>query len=182
MRRLLTAALLAAALTPASATMATPLAAQAPQARAVLPGIEGPILLDTIGLAYPIAGNRDAIYTALTQVFAELKIPVQASNPKAGMLNNLNADIARRLGGEALSRYLDCGRGFSGPNADYYRITLAVSAWVEPATGDPKQLMVAIAASGRDPSGTRSYYSQCTSRGALEKRIAERVQQLVTPR
>lgn len=158
------------------------LGAQAPGTRAVLPGIDTPILLDTIGLSYPITGERDAIFAALTTVFQELKIPVETPDPRRGLATNLNADISRRLGGQALSRYLDCGRGFSGNNADFYRITLAVSAWVEPATGDAKQLLVAIAASGRDPAGSRSAYSQCTSRGALEKRIAERVQELVTPR
>lgn len=165
----------------ATCCAATNGAAQSPQARAVLPGIDVPIMLDTMALEFPISGSRDSIYAALTAVFQELKIPVQTANPKAGLLNNLNADISRRLGGERLSRYIDCGRGFSGPNADYYRVTLAVSAWVEPATGEPRQLMVAIAASGRDPSGTRSYYSQCTSRGDLEKRIATRVQEIVRP-
>jgi hypothetical protein len=165
----------------AAVLAAAPLGAQAPGTRAVLPGIETPILLDTLGLSYPITGERDAIFAALTTVFQELKIPVESPDPRRGLASNLNADISRRLGGQPLSRYLDCGRGFSGNNADFYRITLAVSAWVEPATGAPKQLFVAIAASGRDPAGSKSAYSQCTSRGALEKRIAERVQQIVTP-
>ena len=156
---------------------------QTPQARAVLPGIEGAILLDTMALSFKVSGNRDSIFTALETVFKELKLPVESRNAKSTLLNNLNADISRRLGDVALSRYLDCGRGFSGSNADFYRITLAFSVWVEPATGEPQQLMVAIAASGRDPAGSRSAYSQCTSRGALEKRIADRVQELVgTPR
>lgn len=170
------AAFLAATMAPASAE------AQGPQARAILPGIEGPILLDTMGLAFPMTGARDSIYLAFEKVFAELRIPVLARNQSAGLLHNLNADVSRRLGGEAMSRYLDCGRGFSGNNADFYKLTLAISAWVEPATGAPERIQVAIAASGRDPAGSRSYYSPCTSRGALEKRIAERVRQLVAPR
>lgn len=175
-RALAVAAFLATTVGPVSA------GAQGPQARAVLPGIEGLVLLDTMGLAFPMAGARDSIYAAFEKVFAELKIPVQVRNQNAGLLHNLNADISRRLGGEALSRYLDCGRGFSGNNADFYKITLAISAWVEPASGDPERIQVAVAASGRDPAGSRSYYSQCTSRGALEKRIAERVRQLAAPR
>jgi len=165
----------------ASLFAAPVLGAQAPGTRAMLPGIETPILLDTLGLSYPIAGERDAIFAALTTVFEELKIPVESPDPRRGLASNLNADISRRLGGQPLSRYLDCGRGFSGNNADFYRMTLAVSAWVEPAAGAPKQLVIAIAASGRDPAGSKSAYSQCTSRGALEKRIAERVQQIVSP-
>lgn len=156
------------------------LAAQrGPGTRAMLPGMDGPILLDTMALAVPISGNRDSIFAALGTVFKELKIPVQLNDPKHGLMNNLNADISRRLGGQAMSRYIDCGRGFNGENADVYRITLAVSAWIDPNEGEPKNLMVAIAASGRDPAGSKSAYSVCTSRGALEKRIGERVQQLV---
>lgn len=150
-----------------------------PGARAMLPGMDGPILLDTMGLAVPISGNRDAIFAALNTVFAELKIPVELNDPAHGLLRNLNAEISRRLGGEPLSRYIDCGRGFSGNNADVYRITLAVAAWIVPNAGEPKNLMVAIAASGRDPAGSKSAYSVCTSRGALEKRIGERVQEIV---
>ncbi len=156
--------------------------AQAPGARAMLPGIDTPILLDTMGIAHPIRGNRDSIFVALEAAFAELKIPVESRDPKYGLLRNLNAEFSRRLGGEPMSKYLDCGRGFSGNNADFYRISLAISSWVEPATGEPARLVVAIAASGRDPAGSRSAYSACTSRGALERRIAERVQaRLATP-
>ncbi len=165
----------------ALASVAAPssLAAQrGPGTRAMLPGMDGPILLDTMALAVPIAGNRDSIFAALTTVFNELKIPVQLNDPKHSLMNNLNADVSRRLGGQPMSRYIDCGRGFSGNNADIYRITLAVTAWIDPTEGDPQRLMVAIAASGRDPSGSHSAYTVCTSRGALEKRIGERVQQL----
>ena len=157
-----------------------PVGAQAPGARAVLPGLDAPILMDTIGLAHPIQGSRDAIFAALESTFAELKIPIETRNPKAGLLHNLNAEVTRRLGNEPLSRYLDCGRGFSGNNADVYRISLAVSAWIEPATGEPQRLLVAVAASGRDPSGSHSAYAACTSRGALEQRVAARVQALVS--
>ncbi len=113
-------------------------AQRGPGTRAMLPGMDGPILLDTMGLAVPISGNRDSIFAALTTVFNELKIPVQLNDPKQGLLNNLNADVSRRLGGQPMSRYIDCGRSFSGENADVYRITLAVSAWLEPNVGEPK--------------------------------------------
>ena len=132
-----------------------------------------------MGIGLPITGSRDSIYAALVAVFAELKIPVAEYDASRGMLHNVNANVSRRLGGEAMSKYLDCGRGFSGSNADFYRVTLAVSAWVEPATGEPTKLMVAIAASGRDPAGSKSAYSVCTSRGALEQRIARQVQSRV---
>jgi len=174
--RALTSGLLLLAAVAAHPLGATSLAAQAPGSRAILPGNDTPILLDTLGIAQPIRGARDSIFTALSAVFAELKIPVEASNTDTGMLRNLSAQISRRLGGEPMSRYLDCGRGFSGNNADIYRIALAISVWVEPASGEAGRLLVAIAATGRDPSGSRSAFSACTSRGALERRIAAMVQ------
>ncbi|MCC6930355.1 MAG: hypothetical protein IT359_15325 [Gemmatimonadaceae bacterium] len=176
-RRIAGAALAALLLT----ALSTGGRAQAPQARAVLPGIEGAILLDTLGLPFPIHGNRDSIFIALESVFKELKIPVETRDPRKGLLNNLNADISKRLGNVPLSRYLDCGRGFSGDNANFYQVTLAISAWVEPPAGEPRQLQVAIAASGRDPAGSRSGWVQCTSRGSLEKLVAEKVQAFLSP-
>ncbi|MEO6445352.1 MAG: hypothetical protein ABIZ91_05120 [Gemmatimonadaceae bacterium] len=149
--------------------------AQSPNARAILPGYDAPILLDTLGIALPISGSRDSIFSALTAVLAELKIPIEERDPRTGMLRNLNAQLSRRLDKVPLSRYIDCGRGFSGNNADIYRVTLALSAWIVPATGEPQKLQVAIAASGRDPGGTNTGYSACSTRGSLEALIVERV-------
>jgi len=156
-------------------------AAQTPQARALLPGVDGAILLDTLGLPFPIHGSRDSIFTALESVFKELKIPVETRDPRTGLLHNLNADISKRIGNIPLSRYLDCGRGFSGDNANFYQVTLAISAWVDPPRGEPQRLQVAIAASGRDPAGSRTGWVQCTSKGTLEKLVADKVQALLSP-
>jgi hypothetical protein len=160
--------------------IATLAGAQAPNARAVLPGYDSPILLDTLGISRPMTGSRDSIFVALDAIFSDLKIPVETRDPKAGLLHNLNSQFSRRLGGVSLSRYLDCGRGFNGNNADVYRITLAISAWVEPGTGDPQRLHVAIAASGRDPGGNNTGHSPCTSKGTLEELITSRVRARVS--
>lgn len=150
--------------------------AQGPNARVSLPGYETPILLDTLGIARPIAGNRDTIFVALTRTFAELDIPVEERDPTTGLLGSHQVQKLRRLGKVPLSRYFDCGRGFSGANADVYRITIALSAWVEPGSGIPKRLHIAIAGSGQDPAGTKTGFVKCNSTGALEAEIAERVQ------
>lgn len=107
--RLTVAAILLAVATFCAATGGL---AQSPHARAVLPGIDVPIVLDTMAPDFPIRGQGDSISAARTGVFQERRIPVQAA-----------------------------------------------SARVEPSTGDPRALIVAIAANGRDPSGSRSDYS-----------------------
>jgi hypothetical protein len=141
----------------------------------MLPGYELPVLLDTLGIASHVSGSRDAIFEALSHVFSELEIAVEEQDHRAGFLRNLGVQKSRRIGKVALSRYFDCGRGFSGANADVYRITIALSAWVEPVSGAAERLQVAVVGSGQDPAGSRSGYVKCNSTGALEALIADHV-------
>jgi hypothetical protein len=159
----------------ASAIALSSAAAQGPGARVTLPGYEAPILLDTLAIVNPISGSRDAIFGALGRAFAELDIKVEEKDHAAGLLRNLGVEKSRRLGKVPLSRYFDCGRGFSGANADFYRIMIALSAWVEPPAGDAQRLHIAVVGSGRDPSGSSSGYVKCNSTGRLEAFIVEHV-------
>jgi cytochrome c551/c552 len=99
---------------------------------------------------------------AVTHYLMSLKPAGKAAKPKVP--KHANAER-----GSAVFHQVGCV-ACHAPTADFH-----------PAAGAPKQLVIAIAASGRDPAGSKSAYSQCTSRGALEKRIAERVQQIVSP-
>ena len=159
----------------ASTIAFSPTAAQGPMARVTLPGYEVPILLDTLSIATRIGGSRDSIFSALSQVFTDLGIKVEEKDHSAGLLRNLGVEKYRRLGKAPLSRYFDCGRGFSGANADVYRITIALSAWVEPPAGASERLHVAVVGSGRDPAGSASGAVKCNSTGRLEAFIAEQV-------
>ena len=154
--------------------------AQGPGARTQLPGIDLPILLDTMAVRFDVKGSEPPIIDAAARAFKELEIPVEAQDPRAGRIRNLRVEKSRRLGGVQMSRYFDCGRGFSGPNADVYRLTLAVSTWVEPGSADTRKLAVAVAATGQDMAGARNDHVLCSSTGRLETRIAERVNALLT--
>jgi hypothetical protein len=159
----------------ASAIAFSPSDAQGPGARVTLPGYETPILLDTLAIVTRVSGSRDAIFAALSQVFADLDIRVEEKDHGAGLLRNLGVEKIRRLGKTPLSRYFDCGRGFSGANADIYRITIALSAWVEPPAGEAERLHIAVVGSGRDPAGSATGSVKCNSTGRLEAFIAEGV-------
>jgi hypothetical protein len=74
-----------------------------------------------------------------------------------------------------MSRFLDCGRGFNGNNADIYRVTIATAAWPEPATGTATKIHIALIGGGLDPSGAGDGYVVCTSRGFFEEDFAKRV-------
>jgi hypothetical protein len=165
-----------------SALAFSPAGGQGPGARVMLPGYELPILLDTLAIVAPVAGSREAIFEALSHVFAELEIRVEEKDASTGLLRNLGVQKSRRLGKVALSKYFDCGRGFSGANADVYRITIALSAWVEPPAGTAEKLHIAVVGSGQDPAGSRSGFVKCNSTGALEAFIAGRVRTRVATR
>ena len=150
-----------------------------PNVRTVLPGFDQPILLDTLALARPISGKREAILAAVNTALAEWKILIDERDGTAGRTEHVRAEVSRRIGGEPLSRYLNCGRGFSGNNADVFRLRLAIAAWPFPLEGEPNELRIAIIASGRDPAGRRSTYGPCASNGKLEERLWARVVELL---
>jgi hypothetical protein len=162
-----------------AASNALPLGAQPPNARAVLPGYATPILLDTLGIAKKVTGSRDSIYAALFQALGELGIPVEARDREAGLAQNLNVQMSRRLGKTPLSKFFDCGRSFAGDNADLYRLTLAMAGWVATGKDSLPRLYLALAAGGQDQAGSRSGYVMCNSTGRLEDVIAQRVRQLL---
>lgn len=150
-----------------------------PNVRTVLPGFDQPILLDTLALSHPITGKREQILAAVNTVLHEWKILIDERDGTPGRAEHIRAEVSRRIGGEPISRYLNCGRGFSGNHADFYRLRMAIAAWPFPLEGDPKELRIAIIASGRDPAGSRSSYGACASSGKLEERMWKRVVELL---
>ena len=150
-----------------------------PNVRTVLPGFDQPILLDTRALSYPITGKREQILAAVNTVLLEWKILIDERDGTTGRTEHVRAEVSRRIGGEPISRYLNCGRGFSGNHADIYRLRMAIAAWPYPLEGEPKELRIAIIASGRDPGGSRSTYGPCATSGKLEERMWKRVVELL---
>lgn len=159
------------------------LGAQSPNLRAQIPGLERPVLLDSIAIKVPLAGPADRVVAVINEVYALWDLPIEGFDAGIGRLPNRRVTRSRRLGKTPMSRYLDCGRGFSGDNANIYRITLATAAWPEPMTGEATAIRVALIAGGQDPAGSRSGYVLCTTRGNFEQEFAEQVKtRLATPR
>lgn len=152
-------------------------AAQSNELRVQIPGFEWPVQLDTIAISYPLTGDRNRILAAIDAAFAHFDLPVEAFDASVGRAPNRRVTRTRRLGKQMMSRYLDCGRGFAGNNADVYRIILSSAAWPEPATGEVTSVKVAIIAAGQDQAGARNDYVLCTSRGAFEREFIARVRE-----
>jgi hypothetical protein len=74
-----------------------------------------------------------------------------------------------------MSRYISCGSGMTGPNADNYRIYLAVVAFVDSLAPNKTRLGVALAAAAQDLQGSAKLPIACGSTGALEGQIRRAV-------
>ena len=148
---------------------------QQAEIRVQVPGVEHPVLLDSIAIPHKISAPVDALIKAIDEVFAEFGLSVESFDPQAGRFPNRRLNVRRQFRGKKLSLYLNCGRGFAGENADTYRITIATAAWPEPATGTSAQLHVALIGGGLDPAGNANTYVVCTTTGRFEEEFAKRV-------
>lgn len=121
------------------------------------------------------------VWPAVLRVYEELGLPVSSVNTSQWQVGSRKT-FSRRLGGERLSRYVDCGAGSVGaPNADSYLVTLSVDTRLEEAStaaAPGTVLHSSISGTGKDPGSSKDQI-RCTSTARLEARIAEMVSEEV---
>lgn len=148
---------------------------QAPGAqppRAVrLPGYLAPMPLDSGIVNATVPGSPGAVFWAARQVFFELGIPTPMSDSARGYLVNARMVKMRSLAGSPLSTYLNCGSGMTGPNADAFRVTMAVAAFVDSAGPGLARLRLTLLAGAESTEGVAKSAVACASSGVLEERI-----------
>ncbi|MGQ0641742.1 MAG: hypothetical protein ACT4P6_13415 [Gemmatimonadaceae bacterium] len=156
--------------------LATALDAQAYRARVRLPAYPAVIALDTIAIRSDVSGARGEVFqVAAAALEHEFKIELRLRDSTAGVVGNLEIVKLRRLGNAAMSRYVSCGSGMTGPNADSYRIFLAIAAFVDSLSAGKTRLGVALAASAQDLQGSAKQPIACGSTGAVESQIRRAV-------
>lgn len=79
------------------------------------------------------------------------------------------------IGGTPQSRIFRCGYGLDGPNADYYQVTMAMVARLQPSDAGSSTVRVGIAAGAKGTAAGNAEPVYCASEGSLEKRIADAV-------
>lgn len=119
------------------------------------------------------------VWTALHSVFDRLDIEVTTADVNGGLIGNAGYDV-RSIEGHRLSRYFDCGSGLTSQLADAKTVTLAVMVHVQSAPKGVTVVTTTVDAFAHDRalSGNATH---CVSRGRLERRIAELVQEEVEP-
>jgi hypothetical protein len=114
-------------------------------------------------------------WEALRAAYDSVGVAVGTLDPRTYTIGNLGYKVRQRLGRAPLSRYLDCGGSTQvGPNADSYDVMLSVTSTLRPAGEGATQLSTMVEAQAR-PATFNQGWMRCSSKGALEKRIAELV-------
>jgi hypothetical protein len=80
----------------------------------------------------------------------------------------------RRIQKMPLSKYFNCGSELAGPNADHYRLLLAVAAFVDSTSGGTR-VRVSMAAGANDIEGSSKRPVNCASNGTLEELVGNLV-------
>jgi len=140
-----------------------------------LPGYGAPILLDTLGTWRDVPADANDAYRALAAAYEALMIPDVMRDSVGRYVGNTAFRKMRALAGGPMSRLVECGSGMTGPNADLYRINIAIMTRVEPTGERTSRLRSALVASGEDISGPSRATVACGSTGTLEARIHELV-------
>lgn len=137
--------------------------------------------LPTGDLSIRVAASPDSAWRVLRMVYAALQIPVTLEDASTRRVANPDFHRTRQLGGTRLSRYVDCGAGMTGPNADSYRVYMSLASYVVPAP-EGAEVRTKLIASAVDVAGSGTDRLPCGSTGVLEARINEAVRGNVTSR
>ena len=110
-------------------------------------------------------------WPALVQTYAGFGVPLQGADASRRMIATQYVHAHGSFAGERLSRWLECGSTMTGDIATTYEITLRFGTMLDTSVVGRTIVRTAVSATAIAPgSGTTSV--QCTTRGALEKRIA----------
>jgi hypothetical protein len=122
--------------------------------------------------AHGIGAPRAEAWAALLRVYEELEIPPTTVETRNYRIGNQQFRVSRRLGGEPLAYYVECGLGAAGvPHANAARLTLSIVSTLH-AVGDSTEVRSEVTGSGRLADASGNEQVRCTTTGHLENRIA----------
>lgn len=117
-------------------------------------------------VAFPL----EQVWRAMPAVFDSLEVPVGRVDPVEHVFGNEGVRIRKRIGGEAISKYFDCGTTQIGPNADSYDVMLILLTTLRPGPANTTIITITAEASAR-PVARSQPYAGCSSRATLDVRL-----------
>lgn len=136
--------------------------------RVQLPGVQGYVSLDTMGIAGRVPGRPDAVFARLRTAYGRLQVRAEIDDSAHGMLGTLRTARTLAIGEAVMSRVFDCGVGPSGPLADNARVRIAMVSFLVPAGPDSTSLRTGLIGSAQSMDGALSGALACRSTGFLE--------------
>lgn len=145
-------------------------AAQQSRPSVSLPGFRGLVRLDTVGTAVDFDDPADRVMSVLQEAFTDIGVQPDVDAAK-GYVGKFDIKTQRRFAKVQLSSLVECGSGSKGPNADFYRVHMALLGMVTPGANGKTNLRIAVAAGAQDFAGPLADPIACSSTGKLEERM-----------
>ena len=134
------------------------------------------IRMDTVSTWLLVPGNPADVYRKVRSVYETLKLKAPLVDSTSGIVGNPGFQHTGALAGQRMSAWIGCGEGMTGPNADSWRITMALLSSVEGAGKDTTRLRTVIVATAQNLAQGGRTPTQCNTTGQLEGQIHAKVQ------
>ena len=136
------------------------------------------IKMDTVSAWVLIPGTAMDVFRKAGEAYKALKIPTNLADSLTGHFGNSGFLQVGSLAGRRMSSWIRCGESITGPNADSWRISIAILSAVERVNKDTTRLRTLVVASARNMAGGASPPMMCSTSGQLEEAINSKVKSL----
>lgn len=143
--------------------------------------LAGPMMwvkMDSVSSWVLIPGSAMEVFKKAGEAYKAMKIPTNLADTAAGQFGNSGFLQTGSLAGRRMSSWIRCGEGMTGPNADTWRVAIAILSSVERVSKDTTRLRTLVVASARNMAGNSSAPIQCSTSGQLEEAINLKVKSL----
>lgn len=144
-----------------------------------LPAYKGAIAIDTIMFVTDHDASAAAVWSAASRVFYDARIATDLRDSAGGIIGTTKYVKSSYMGNVPMSKVLNCGTSITGPNADNFRINIALVAIVSPVNATKSKLGVGFVGSGMDMRGSSTDPVICASTGVFEGDFAVRVKKIL---
>ncbi len=126
------------------------------------------------GTVHLVRVEPDRAWEVLPDVYESIGLPANTADFRSRIVGVLNQRMPRRVAGKSLVEFVDCGMKPEGPNALVDEVTLSVVTRLQPDGQDATLVETTVQGSAK-PRSVSGNPVRCTSKGVLERVIADRI-------
>ncbi|MBM4193832.1 MAG: hypothetical protein FJ202_05565 [Gemmatimonadetes bacterium] len=150
--------------------------------RVSLPAYRQPVALDTMLFVTEHEVPAGKVWSAAERVFYDYKIATDKRDSVEGVIGTTRYVKSTYFQKFPMSQVFNCGMSITGPNADNFRLSIAMVAIVSPVSSTKSRLGIGMVGSGLDMRGSSTNPVVCATTGRAEADFADRVKKiLATP-